>query len=316
MNEKKKNIVIIDDNGDVLGRMVRAFGNESDVCMKGCTSKRADYDSKLHVDDYLIVINETRIETDLNELVSYLKNRFLYCITPIVVATDTPQEELAGKNMLEAPFVSYIQKIYDNEILHRLVRNLVDTFESQRNLNPLTGFPASKIIFEQVTENVNSGEQFTMLYVDLDNFKEYNEYYGFGNGDLVLVFLGDILFKVVSEMGSDKDFIGHVGGDDFVLFIHDKSVVKAMGQRIISDFDAGIRSFYKEHDLSNNYIEVRNRAGEMERINIMSISIITLDDDVLTSIPGDEIYIMMMAEKKKAKKQKGSVMLDQPIEAR
>ncbi|MBR1544156.1 MAG: diguanylate cyclase [Muribaculaceae bacterium] len=309
MNDKKKNIVIIDDNGDVFGRMTRAFAGDNDISLVSATSACEDYDSKLRVDDYLIIINETNIETDLRRLVDYLKNRFLYCITPIVVATDQQQDQLAEKNMLEAPFVSYIQKIYDNEILRRLVRNLVDTFHSQRNLNPLTGLPAGKIIFGQVAENIAGNEPFTLMYVDLDNFKEYNEYYGFHNGDRVLVFLSEILTHVIKDMGNDNDFIGHVGGDDFVLFVHDKQRIKAMGERIIKTFDENIVTFYDAADLSKGFIEVRNRAGEMERISIMSISIIMLDDEVVRTTPNDEIYIKMMAEKKKAKKLKGSVLI-------
>lgn len=308
MNDKKKNIVIIDDNGDVFGRMMRAFADD-DINLVSATSSRNDYDSKLRVDDYLIIINETNIETDLRQLVDYLKNRFLYCITPIVVATDRQQEELDEKNLLEAPFVSYIQKIFDNEILHRLVRNLVDTFHSQRNLNPLTGLPAGRVIFGQVAENIAGNEPFTLMYVDLDNFKEYNEYYGFHKGDRVLVFLSEILTHVIKDMGTDSDFIGHVGGDDFVLLVRDKSRIKAMGKRIINIFDENIVTFYDDADLGNGYIEVRNRAGEMERINIMSISIILLDDEVVRNTPNDEIYIKMMAEKKKAKKLKGSVLI-------
>lgn len=148
-----------------------------------------------------------------------------------------------------------------------------------------------------------------MMYVDLDNFKEYNEYYGFHQGDKVLLFLSDIIYTTFREMGSDEDFIGHVGGDDFMVFVHDKSKIKAMGEHIIKRFDAKIRDFYAACDLKNDYIEVRNRTGEMEKINIMGISIIVIDGEKIRATTPDQLYINMMTEKKKAKMIKGSVML-------
>ena len=111
------------------------------------------------------------------------------------------------------------------------------------------------------------------------------------------------------ECGAETDFVGHVGGDDFIMILQHLDVVKEIGDRIIAHFDAGISEFYDEKDLQNGFIETRNRAGQLERINIMSISIIVMYSDEIRSTPVNEVYKRMMLYKKRAKMVRGSVLL-------
>ena len=308
--ETRKTIVIIDDSGALLNRLQQLFSADSDIRIVASTSAKDDWADKLHVDDYLIIINEDGLKTSMKQLVDNIKHRFLYCITPIAISTEN-KRVLEADNMMAEPIMTYIPmlKLRDSVSLHEQLRNIVETFDSARNLNSLTGLPANNIIVKQIQADIDSGKDFAMMYVDLDNFKEYNEYYGFHQGDKVLLFLSNIIYTTFREMGSDEDFIGHVGGDDFMLFVHDKSKIKAMGEHIIKRFDAKIRDFYAACDLKNDYIEVRNRTGEMEKINIMGISIIVIDGEKIRATTPDQLYINMMTEKKKAKMIKGSVML-------
>ena len=119
----------------------------------------------------------------------------------------------------------------------------------------------------------------------------------------------DTLTASMRECGAETDFVGHVGGDDFIMILQHLNVVKEIGDRIIAHFDAGISNFYEAKDLENGYIETRNRAGQLERINIMSISIIVMYSDEIRSTPVNEVYKRMMLYKKRAKMVRGSVLL-------
>jgi len=156
---------------------------------------------------------------------------------------------------------------------------------------------------------VASDEDFAMLYADLDNFKEYGEYYGFYKGTQVLTFLADILYQTFRKLGGLNDFIGHVGGDDFVLFIHEKDRIPEIGKQIIEAFEAHVRDYYEDADVKSGFIEVRDRQGNLDRFPIMSISLVVIDCDMLRKMSRNEAYIHIMAQKKKAKMIKGSIMV-------
>lgn len=137
-----------------------------------------------------------------------------------------------------------------------------------RHQNPLSGLPGNLIIERSLNKCVTSSEPFTVLYIDLDNFKAFNDVYGFENGDKVIRFVADMLGDIFPE-GS---FIGHVGGDDFVAIIYSYEY-EDLCNELISEFDVGIKDFYTEDDLEKGYITAKDRKGEEEQYPIMSVSV-------------------------------------------
>jgi len=115
-------------------------------------------------------------------------------------------------------------------------------------------------------------EKFVMLYLDLDNFKAYNDVYGFLKGDEVIKFTARTILKNVHEVDSECGFVGHIGGDDFVAIICSDEF-EQLCQNIILDFDYNVLDYYIESDIEKGYIEVENRKGVMEQFPIVSISI-------------------------------------------
>ncbi len=136
------------------------------------------------------------------------------------------------------------------------------------HLNPLSGLPGNAPIQLRLEQCVTCCNEFTVLYFDIDNFKAYNDVYGFENGDRVLTFVTRILQRTMPKGA----FIGHIGGDDFImiLFHYDYEDVC---NRIIRDFDAGVTEYYGEADKARGYIEANNRKGEKEHFPIMTLSI-------------------------------------------
>lgn len=308
MNTELKHIVVIDDNGAQIQRIQDVLSADSDILVVGATSDDHDWKQKITIDDYLVIVNKTDLKQPVQQLVDHLKTYFLYYITPIIVSTDN-KRILTDKERLESPVLMYMPKIRDTEYLHRQLRSIIDTFASNRDQSPLTGLPANSFIDRQMDQLIASSDDFAMLYADLDNFKEFGEYYGFFKCNALLTFLSNLLYETFRTMGGPNDFIGHVGGDDFVLFIHDKDRIPAMGQHIIGVFDAHVASFYDDADVQNGYIEVRDRQGQLDRFPIMTISLVVIDSTMLRTMSRNEAYIHIMAQKKKAKLIKGSTIV-------
>ncbi len=135
-------------------------------------------------------------------------------------------------------------------------------------LNPLTALPGN-ILIEKALHNVLlSSEKYCVIYFDIDNFKAYNDVYGFENGDRVIKDLANAITQNVPDM----DFVGHVGGDDFVAIVRLEEA-DDICERILDRFDRSINKFYNEEDIQNGYIIARSRQGIEEQFPLISLSI-------------------------------------------
>ncbi|SHI17865.1 diguanylate cyclase (GGDEF) domain-containing protein [Sporobacter termitidis DSM 10068] len=148
----------------------------------------------------------------------------------------------------------------------------IEVFNS-RQLNPLSGLPGNLAIEKNFERFITAREPHTILYIDLDNFKAYNDIYGFGNGDRVIRFVAQLLTDIIP----DDNFIGHIGGDDFVVMLNTFDV-SALCDAFIQRFDEGICSFYSNEDLARGYILTKNRRGEDEQYPIMSVSVASVSN--------------------------------------
>lgn len=136
--------------------------------------------------------------------------------------------------------------------------------------NPLTRLPGNPSIQARVEQEIASGRTFAVLYCDLNNFKSFNDKYGFEAGDRVLKTESQII--VSAAMQDPASFVGHIGGDDFIVVCSfDKA--DTIAQEITSKTDAVAPSFYNEEDRTNGYMISTNRKGETEKFNFLSIGI-------------------------------------------
>jgi diguanylate cyclase (GGDEF)-like protein len=166
----------------------------------------------------------------------------------------------------------YIEKpVESGEILTRMKVNL---WRASRDLdaNPLTRLPGNVTILKEIKSRLNNSEEFCVAYADINKFKEYNDYYGFEWGDKVIQRTADIITAALRAMGTKNDFLGHIGGDDFI-FVTDWASIKDVCEMIIENFDKTIPSFYKDEDLKRGYIIVKNREGKITASPVLSISI-------------------------------------------
>ncbi|MCL1897006.1 MAG: diguanylate cyclase, partial [Clostridiales bacterium] len=119
---------------------------------------------------------------------------------------------------------------------------------------------------------IAGGLSIGIIYVDLDNFKAYNDAYGFSRGDRVIALTAGIIRGQVLLLGNGDDFIGHTGGDDFVI-VTTPGRAAGICEGIIAEFDEKIQGFYSEEDCSHGCITARNRKGELDTFPLVSISL-------------------------------------------
>ena len=165
------------------------------------------------------------------------------------------------------PFAPYVKSITENDpIMKRVPFPHMDI-----GANP-TSMPGNVMIQQEIESMLGNGDPFTVLYLDLDNIKAYNDVYGFDRGDEVLVFTAELLQEAFPPQPIADPFIGHIGGDDFVVVIP-TACPDARLHALLDDFDRRIRRHYSEVHRQQGQIEAVNRRGEVEQFPFISLSI-------------------------------------------
>jgi GGDEF domain-containing protein len=166
----------------------------------------------------------------------------------------------------------YLIKPYSNEELLLRVQNVLEWSQSQKEANPLTGFAGNKAIEKELQRRIEQAMPIAFLYMDIDNFKAYNDYYGYHKGDDAILFLADIIREAVNALGGSDDFVGHIGGDDFVV-ITSPERGEYIARRVIDEFDNGSLVLLSEEDIRRGYLEIQNRLGETNRVPLMALTV-------------------------------------------
>lgn len=190
---------------------------------------------------------------------------------PIVMLSAKAQSQ-DKLDSIEAGADDFVTKPFDfNDLVARIKVNLVRA-KQKKDVSPLTGFPGSISIEAEIKNRINRAEPFATLYVDMDNFRPFNEVYGFPHGDKAIKMLADIIDDAVRKAGNVEDFVGHGGGDDFVI-ISTPDRAKPLAVFLIENFDRRITTLYKEEDLQRGYFIRTDRTGKESYIPITTVSI-------------------------------------------
>jgi PleD family two-component response regulator len=190
---------------------------------------------------------------------------------PIIMLTAKGELPEKVKGLTEGAN-DYLVKPYSNEELLLRVRNVLEWNVKQREANPLTGLPGNTAIERELKLRINRSVPFAFLYIDIDNFKGFNDYYGYQKGDETIGFLAGILTRTVEKLGVREDFVGHVGGDDFVM-ITTPARAEFMARFITDEFDKSSLFLLNEDDVRRGYMEITNRQGEVLRLPSMALTI-------------------------------------------
>jgi GGDEF domain-containing protein len=198
---------------------------------------------------------------------------------------------------------------------NNMTKQLIRMKEIAENANPLTKLPGNTMIREQIERRITEGKKFAVIHADLDNFKVYNDCYGIGAGDVAIKMTGDLFREALRKYGGPEEFLGHEGGDDFVL-LASLAHVKPITDFFLAEFDRRSRDLYSREDQERGYILGRERRlkekGEEERpeaivlFPLMTISLAGLSNEERPFTSYAEITNRISDVKHRAKRTKGN----------
>ena len=269
-------VYIIDDDDSSILVFRELFKNDPEY--KFINIKSEQIDVALKNIQSLIIINEDAVDRDVVELCKQIRTDEDNTITPVIVVSSNSEKSHRVKILQEA-IEYFIKKPVDEEYLYYTIKNLNRLLTINRRISPLTGLPGNVQIHAELKKRILNREPFSVLYLDLDNFKAYNDVYGFLKGDEIIEFTAETICKCLHSAYNENVFIGHIGGDDFVGIIPDLHCDKVC-QQILATFDAKSLKFFTQEDREKGYIEVANRKGIIEQFPLTSLSIGVVVADV------------------------------------
>lgn len=228
-----------------------------------------------------------------------------------VIALKNIEDDVEDKiKFLENGIVNFLEVPFYPEELVFFVRNINKHNRFHSDRNPLTGLPGNAHINNEISRWISEYNDAAIIYIDLDNFKAYNDVYGFANGDLMLKLIADISKDVLYSYGTSEDFIGHIGGDDFIIITRAGRVEKICNG-IIRQFDEKVIMMYNEDDRQRGYIVSKDRDNERSerqyRFVSVSMAVVTNENRSLHSV--EHVSRIAADVKKVVKKQDGSCFL-------
>ncbi len=192
-----------------------------------------------------------------------------------------------------------------NQAFRKMSLELQILHENARSANPLTGLPGNVVIERLIRGKIGSNETYCVLYCDLDNFKAYNDIYGFAKGDEVLLYTRDILKKSFKQAGMTDYFLGHQGGDDYVI-ICSYHQWEIYASTCVTLFDQDISCFYSGKDRQTGFIQTKDRNGKLAEFPLVSISIAAVSNKYQEFSNFGEVVELAAEMKKFVKSKEGS----------
>ncbi len=263
-------IYIIDENRDLIEELEDVFKQEKELKIKSIKVK--DLDTVLKEIPDLIIIDEDDIEENVEDVCKKIRENEDNSITPIIVISSN-KDTFHALSIIQNSIEYYIQKPVSKEYLYHTIKNIIRLLYVNRRVSPLTGLPGNLQIQTELKKRLLKKESFVVLYFDLDNFKAYNDVYGFLKGDNIIQLTARIITRNIHDAGEGQVFVGHIGGDDFVAILDGNINYDEVCQDIITEFDIEVAKFFNEDDVRRGYLNVENRKGIMEHIPLTSISI-------------------------------------------
>ncbi len=263
-------ILIVDDDADIRDILKLTLCEENYEVLEAADGEEALKIIGTKPLD-LVLLDYKIPKIDGREVCRRVKKDLLLRHLPIIMVTGKGDinDKVGG---IDAGADDYVVKPFEPKELTARIRMILRRTERDLEANPLTRLPGNVSILNELDRRLNSNALFAVCYADLDKFKAYNDKYGFEHGDEVIKETARILIRTVQKFGNSDDFIGHIGGDDFVvLTTPDKA--DSLCKKIILDFEKTAPSFYNETDRKKGYIVAEDRKGKEQKIPLLSISI-------------------------------------------
>ena len=266
----ERNILLADDDKmmqEVVSRLLNARGWRVSTADDGlCALEEI---ARQVPDVILLDLNMPRLCG--RELLSRLRRDPRTALVPVIILSgeNSPQEKAAE---FDIGADDYICKPFDAGELASRIEGAARRARRLLAANPLTLLPGGPAIEEEAGARIASGAPLAFFYVDIDNFKAYNENYGYFKGDAAIRKVAGLLTEMQSDLRGEDIFVGHIGGDDFVLMCSPDRA-EAIAGEVASRFDAAVRELYSAEDAGRGYITAKDRSGTERCFPLMSLSI-------------------------------------------
>jgi diguanylate cyclase (GGDEF)-like protein len=296
-------ILVVDDDPDIARFVevnLRSAGFDVAVATDGEEAlRRAD-----EIRPDLVLLDVMMPRVDGFEVAQRLRRNPRTANTCIIMLTAKAQssDKVLG---LTAGADDYIIKPFDPIELLARVKTTLRRAKDMRNLSPLTGLPGNIRIQDEIQRKVEEGLQFAVLHCDLDNFKAFNDHYGFHKGDRVIQTTAKFLQEAIEEFARADGFVGHVGGDDFIMVVPPE-VAETAARRVVDRFEAEVPNWYDRDDYERGFIEVEDRQGNVQKFSPISISIGVATTATRRFSHYSEVVDVATEMKQFAKRQSGS----------
>jgi diguanylate cyclase (GGDEF)-like protein len=199
----------------------------------------------------------------------------------------------------------YLVKPFDTLELIARVRSTLRRNQEFREVSPLTGLPGNTRILREIVDRVRGGSEYAVCYLDIDRFKSVNDAYGFARGDEFITTLARSLHRAAVAAGLPPAFLGHIGGDDFVVVCAPQQM-RQLVERAIVDFEQAADALYDPIDAKRGYLELTDRRGQVRQANLVTISVGVAVSAYRTFSDPHEVVQVATEMKTVAKTQPGS----------
>jgi diguanylate cyclase (GGDEF)-like protein len=297
-------ILVVDDEVDIANLVAMNLAGEGYETHLAHTGDDAvDLAFQLRPD--LIVLDLMLPGVDGLEVCRRLRNDPRTTATTIIMLTakTLPRDRVIG---LEAGADDYVDKPFDVDELMARVQGRLRRARQLRQTSPLTGLPGNFEIEHRLDVLIADQAPFALIHADLDNFKAYNDHYGFLRGDRAIVLTARVIGWAVADHGTPQCFVGHIGGDDFAV-VCSPDVARPIAESIVRSFDDQVANLYDPDDRDRGSIEVADRAGVVNRYPFLSISLGIATTEVRPIESPAEAASIAVEMKRFAKRATGSV---------
>ena len=300
---EQETILVVDDDPDIL-RVV-----EVNLSLHGyrvlCASSGAEALSLVETHrPQLAVVDLMMPGMDGLELTRRLRADPMVTALPIILLTAKAltSDKVAG---LAAGADDYIVKPFDTSELVARVKATLRRIQEAREVSPLTGLAGNTRIQQEINDRLHAGTEYAVCYIDIDRFKSVNDAYGFARGDEFIGALARCLRRATIGAGLPPAFLGHVGGDDFVVVCHPDQV-QPITTRAVIDFESAADELYDPSDAQRGYLELADRRGRVHQVNLVTISIGVAVSTARYYRHPSEVVAIASEMKSVAKKHQGS----------
>jgi DNA-binding response OmpR family regulator len=265
----KPRLLVVEDDNDIANMLKIYFGGmdyEVDVAPRGGLA----LEKTRTVLPHLIVLDIMLPDIDGYEVCRTLRTNTRTSHIPVIFLTqkDERSDKLQG---LELGADDYITKPFDIEELKLRVQGAIRRSERESLTDPRSGLPAGRLIEEQLRRIIRQ-EDWALLDLRVNNFEPFRDVYGFVAGDDVMRFTAMLLSEVVDELGSSSDFIGHAGGDNFIIITKYESV-NAIRERVKARFTDEVQTHYNFMDRQQGFIQVPKPEGGVAQVPFMTLAV-------------------------------------------